>query len=82
MIQFRQKRLLKVGYCTISELIIFSHKLYHMSKCIFIFDDDVDILEVCSITLETEGYKVVTASSCENIIGQVAATDTRSHYYG
>jgi len=45
-----------------------------MNKCIFIFDDDVDILEVCSITLETEGYKVVTASSCENILGQVAAT--------
>ena len=45
-----------------------------MSKCIFIFDDDVDILEVCSITLETEGYKVVTASNCENILSKVAAT--------
>src|SRR6188474_614176 len=67
-------RLLKVGYCTISELIIFSYKLYQMSKCIFIFDDDVDILEVCSITLETEGYKVVTASNCDNILDKVAAT--------
>lgn len=45
-----------------------------MSKCIFIFDDDVDILEVCSITLETEGYKVVTASNCDNILDKVAAT--------
>jgi len=44
-----------------------------MNKCIFIFDDDVDILEVCTITLETEGYIVVTASSCENILGKVAA---------
>jgi len=44
-----------------------------MNKCIFIFDDDVDILEVCSITFETEGYKVVTASSCENILSKVAA---------
>ena len=44
-----------------------------MKKRIMIFDDDNDILEVCSIVLKTSGFEVVTQNSCEDILKKVAA---------
>lgn len=36
-----------------------------------IFDDDIDILEICSIILQGKGYKVFTETSCENVIDKI-----------
>lgn len=39
-----------------------------MKKRVLIFDDDADILEVCAIVLEHNGFEVVTQKSCEDIL--------------
>ena len=36
-----------------------------------IFDDDVDILEICTIILRGKGCKVFTETSCENVVEKV-----------
>lgn len=38
---------------------------------ILIFDDDIDILEICTIILLAKGYKVFTETSCENVIDKI-----------
>lgn len=40
---------------------------------IMIFDDDKDILEICSIILKVKGYKVFTNTSCEDVIQKIVA---------
>ncbi len=42
-----------------------------MRKCILIYDDDVEILVVCSAILEMHNYHVETHSNCENIIADI-----------
>ena len=42
-----------------------------MQKCILIYDDDVEILEVCKIILHNKNYRVETLSNCENIIADI-----------
>ncbi len=42
-----------------------------MKKCILIYDDDADILEVCKIILENENYRVETRMLCNNIIKDI-----------
>ena len=42
-----------------------------MKKKVLIFDDDTDILEVCTIVLETNGFEVVTESNCEDLLRKV-----------
>src|ERR1700753_1490334 len=44
-----------------------------MKKRIMIFDDDSDILEVCSIVLKTSGFEVITQNSCADILKKVEA---------
>ncbi|HEY0667556.1 MAG TPA: response regulator [Sphingobacteriaceae bacterium] len=39
-----------------------------MAKRILIFDDDTDILSICSYILEEQGWKVFTRTHCNNII--------------
>jgi DNA-binding NtrC family response regulator len=39
-----------------------------MSRRIMIFDDDNDILSICSFILESQGWKVFTQSNCNNIL--------------
>jgi DNA-binding response OmpR family regulator len=41
-------------------------------KKIFIADDDADILEIISIMLETQGYKVVTNNNAKDILEYIA----------
>ncbi|WP_312338179.1 response regulator [Sphingobacterium sp.] len=43
------------------------------TKTILIFDDDINILEVCSIVLEHEGYNVETNDNTRNVIECVEA---------
>ena len=43
------------------------------SKKVFVFDDNIDILELCSIILEDAGYEIKTSSTSNDIIGQVTA---------
>lgn len=42
-----------------------------MKKRVLIFDDDADILEVCSIVLEASDFEVAMQRSCEDIIFKV-----------
>ena len=42
-----------------------------MPKRILIFDDDIDILSICSYILEEEGWQVHTSTNCNNIIEKV-----------
>src|ERR1700749_1684454 len=41
-------------------------------KRIIIFDDDEDILSICSYILEEQGWQVSTFSDCNDIIDRVA----------
>lgn len=38
---------------------------------VLIFDDDADILEVCTIVLKTHGFEVITQKSCEDILAKI-----------
>lgn len=40
-------------------------------KCVLIYDDDIDILNVCKTILGFENYHVETLTSCENIISDI-----------
>lgn len=42
-------------------------------KKVFIFDDNNDILELCTFILEDAGYEIKTSSTSNNIIDQVSA---------
>ncbi len=44
-----------------------------MNKKVFIFDDNTDILELCSLILEDAGYEIKTSATSNNISSQVAA---------
>lgn len=44
-----------------------------MSKKVFIFDDNADILELCTLILEGAGYETRTSSTSNDIINQVAS---------
>lgn len=43
------------------------------NKKVFVFDDNTDILELCTIILEDAGYDIKTSSTSNNIIEQVMA---------
>jgi DNA-binding response OmpR family regulator len=38
-----------------------------MNKCVFICDDDVDILDICRLILEADGIQVVTCSTADSL---------------
>lgn len=42
-----------------------------MAKRILIFDDDIDILSICSYILEELGWEVHTSTNCNNIVEKV-----------
>jgi len=42
-----------------------------MSKRVLIFDDDNDILQVCSIVLKSKGLVVFTDNSCDKLVEQI-----------
>ncbi|MDB5287446.1 MAG: response regulator receiver protein [Mucilaginibacter sp.] len=43
------------------------------TKKIVIFDDDEDILSICSYILEEQGWEVYTFTDCNNIVEKVLA---------
>lgn len=43
------------------------------SKKVFVFDDNTDILELCTIILEDAGYEIKTSATSNQIIDQVLA---------
>ncbi|MEJ2883995.1 response regulator [Pedobacter sp. GR22-6] len=43
------------------------------NKKVFVFDDNPDILELCTIILEDAGYEIKTSVTSNDIIGQVSA---------
>ncbi|TCC93851.1 response regulator [Pedobacter frigiditerrae] len=44
-----------------------------MPKKVFIFDDNNDILELCTLILEDAGYEIKTSATSNNIVEQVSA---------
>ena len=42
-----------------------------MSKRVLIFDDDNDILQVCSIVLKSKGLVVLTDNNCDKLVEQI-----------
>jgi CheY-like chemotaxis protein len=44
-----------------------------MNKKVFIFDDNDDILEICTLILEDAGYEIKTSGTSNNIVEQVSA---------
>src|ERR1700753_1762683 len=46
-----------------------------MKNLVLIFDDDADILEVCAIVLETNGFEVISANNCDNILENIGNND-------
>ncbi|ETZ19393.1 response regulator [Pedobacter sp. V48] len=43
------------------------------NKRVFVFDDNAEILELCTIILEDAGFDIKTSSTSNNIIDQVMA---------
>ena len=41
-------------------------------KCILIYDDDLEILNVCKAILDYRDYRVETLANCENIIEDIS----------
>jgi len=46
-------------------------KIAAMSKKIIIYDDDTDLLEVCSLILEAKNFDVVTKEKCTEILNDI-----------
>ena len=44
-----------------------------MSKKVFIFDDNTDILDLCTLILEDAGYEIKTSATSNQITDQVSA---------
>jgi two-component system alkaline phosphatase synthesis response regulator PhoP len=44
-----------------------------MNKKVFIFDDNTDILDLCTLILEDAGYEIKTSATSNDIVTQVAA---------
>ena len=42
-----------------------------MKKCVLIYEDDLDIMQLCKIILTAGNYQVETRNTCENIIEDV-----------
>jgi DNA-binding response OmpR family regulator len=42
---------------------------------IYLFDDDADILLMCQIVLQRQGYEVYTSTSCESIVEKVLSVN-------
>ena len=42
-----------------------------MKKCVLIYEDDLDIMQLCKIILTASYYQVETRNTCENIIADV-----------
>ncbi|MEX6688121.1 response regulator [Danxiaibacter flavus] len=42
-----------------------------MSKKVLIFDDDIDILEVCTIALKSAGFEVEGLTNCDNVLDKL-----------
>ena len=40
-------------------------------KCVLIYDDDLEILNVCKAILDHDNYRVETLSNCENIVNDI-----------
>lgn len=48
-----------------------------MKNTIIIFDDDAEILQICSIILQSRGFKVVTENNCSNVSEKILAADAQ-----
>jgi len=42
-----------------------------MQKCILIYEDDLEILQLCRTILAPSGYRIETLSHCDNIVADI-----------
>ena len=42
-----------------------------MRKKVIIYDDDADLLEVCSLILQSKNFEVITKDKCSSILGDL-----------
>jgi DNA-binding NtrC family response regulator len=75
---FRQKSLngIRVEYGQLARKereahFILLFQLNTMNKSVLIFDDDAEILQVCIIILEQQGYLVTTRTNCNEVTRDV-----------
>ena len=45
-----------------------------MKPTVLIFDDDAEILQICTIILENKGFRVVAENSCEDVVRKVTGS--------
>ena len=52
-------------------MVLLTQNEADMKQKVLIFDDDADILEVCTIVLETSGFEVTTQKNCEDVLEKI-----------
>jgi len=46
-----------------------------MKNTVIIFDDDAEILQICSLIQEAKGFRIVTENNCENVVEKIIHAD-------
>jgi CheY-like chemotaxis protein len=62
-----------VAACWHGNLDRYLYNLNHMGKRVLILDDDLDILQICTIVLRKKGFEVSTLSNSSQVVEQVKA---------
>jgi CheY-like chemotaxis protein len=66
-----QLRLPDIMNCWHGNLDRYLYNLHDMSKRVLILDDDLDILQICSIVLQKKGFEVFTLNNSYQVVEQV-----------
>jgi DNA-binding response OmpR family regulator len=61
------------AFCWHGNLDRYLYNLNHMGKRVLILDDDLDILQICTIVLRKKGFEVFTLSNSNQVVEQVKA---------
>src|SRR5580658_7187412 len=59
--------------CWHNNLNGYSYNLIFMGKRVLILDDDLDILQICTIVLKKKGFEVFTLNNSNQVVEQVQA---------
>lgn len=46
-----------------------------MQKCILIYDDDAEILMLCTLLLQKQNYKVEARAICDNVVADIKSVN-------
>ena len=59
------------AFCWHGNLDRYLYNLNHMGKRVLILDDDLDILQICTIVLRKKGFEVFTLNNSNQVVEQV-----------